>query len=483
MADNPMFAKFDQALGVTTPTGSGSGSSRADQIRALAKQSTPAAAPTPAVEKIGTDLSTRGQNITKAAGDIGSEVDTASKDIGTVPAVALGAAKLGGRVAGEVAGGAGDIIGEVVSAATPPWLKDWASKAVTSAADTSIGHATVKGAIDAYHAIPESVRPNVDALVNTLGLLGGGKAASTIGPTIAEKGAALAEKAGSGVDKAVEAVKSKAAEGAGQDVLDALRPTEETMTPTMKKEAIAEGRQTIKNTKLGGTVVDYTPTPEIKRASELLQDKNILPNPVTAKDAPNVILAKTNSAISRLGGDAEKYLESNPVKITNEEDAKMFSGMVQNAEKSSTKTELDAYKEQIQLFQKQLQGRSGGYTTANYYKALKAYEENVAAKLPRGKDALIDPTGVANAKVQAAADIRKAVRDMIGSKHKDFQPKMYDLASLYEARDAAIQNASKVKSESAFDKHPLVKDIVKKGAITAGGTIVGGGILKEAGVF
>lgn len=73
---NPMFAKFDQALGVTTPTGSSPVSTRADEIRALGKAGAPsdnplmettknyAAAIKPAVQDV-----TGGGNIGGAASD------------------------------------------------------------------------------------------------------------------------------------------------------------------------------------------------------------------------------------------------------------------------------------------------------------------------------------------------------------------------------------------------------------------------------
>lgn len=274
--------------------------------------------------------------------------------------------------------------------------------------------------------------------------------------------------------EAEQATKDVAKNQAG--VLENIRETEDTMTPTQKKAAIADGRQTISTTKLGGTKVDYTPTPEIERASQILSNEKLVPSPVKPDDAPNVVFAKTENAISTLGAKAEKYLEANPVKITNNEDLTMFDDMKAKAAKSSTATEMNAYNEQIQLFEKQLLGRPGGYTTANYYKALKDYETSVASKMARGKDALIDPTGVASAKIQAASDIRHVVRDLIGSKHPAFKPQMYDLTSLYDARDVAIQNASKIKSQTFLEKHPNVKTAAKVGAGLIGADLLGKGV-------
>ena len=268
------------------------------------------------------------------------------------------------------------------------------------------------------------------------------------------------------VTKTPEELANKNLEG----VTNLIKPSAETMTPTMKKEAIASGQQTVTKTKLGGTKVDYMPTKETQRAAQILSDGTEFKNPVLATDEPNVVYAKTKTAISQRGAQAEKYLADNPVKVTNTEASKMYSDMLTKASKSLDDTQMNAYKGQIKLFEKQLLEHvgDGGYTTENFYKALKDYENNVASNLPRGKETLIDPTGVGSAKINAAADIRKTVRDMIGSKHPEFKPQMYDLASLYEAKDNALFNASKVKTQNIFQKYPTATKAAK---IIVGGTI------------
>ncbi len=284
-----------------------------------------------------------------------------------------------------------------------------------------------------------------------------------------------------GVKAGVDAAKSvgttiaenNAKKGA-QKVVEVLALPAENMTLAQKKEAIDAGRQVVKNV-AGGQKVTFAATPEVERAGEILTDPKLWVNPVTAKDAPHIIYAKVKAAIATLGSRAETYLAKNPVPITNKEDFDLFRGLRDIASKSSTDTELKAYDEQIKLFEKQLVGR-GGYNTSNYYKALKDWEQNIASKLPRGKEALLDPTGIASAKIQAASDIRKAVRDLIASKHPEFKSRMYDLASLFEAKDSALINAAKTKSESFFKKHPLITG----GAATALAGTAGVGVLNAA---
>ena len=249
-------------------------------------------------------------------------------------------------------------------------------------------------------------------------------------------------------------------------VTDLIKQDPETMTQGMKNEAVTDGRQTIKSTKLGGTEVDYTPTKQIDRAATILSDPEQMANPIKPGDAPNVVVAKVKSAISTKGAQAEKYLADNPVYVSNKESADMISAMKTKAEETSTPTEMKAYNDQLDLFQKQLQSQSaktGTLNTSDYYLALKKYETEIASKFKGGKAALADPEGIGSAKIQAASDIRSTVRDMIGDKHPDFASKMQDISSLYEARDNAIFNAGKTRSATFFDKHPRVKAAAKVG--------------------
>lgn len=264
------------------------------------------------------------------------------------------------------------------------------------------------------------------------------------------------------------------ASNSAQAVTDMLKQDPTTMTQTMKTQATQDGRQLIINNKTGGTDVDFKPTKEVNRAGEIMSDPTEVNSPITPKDKPNVVLAKVNNAISQKGAAVEQFLRENPVEVTPEDETTMLNKMRADAAKTSTPTEMNAYNDQISLFQKQLEEKyteSGTLNTSDYYEALKQYEANVASKFSGGKSALIDPEGIGSAKIQAAADLRQHIRDLIGSKHPEFKPQMYDLTSLYEARDNAAFRSSRVKSQTVFQKHPRLKI----GAELAGAAAVGEG--------
>lgn len=329
------------------------------------------------------------------------------------------------------------------------------------------------------------------ALVGAEGLNAnvGDLAASAKGAVV--KGAGAVKDAASAVKDATvgtpaeQAATQSAADTAAsakrvQNATNLLKQDPDTMTPTMKKTAVDEGRQTQTDNKFGGEDVDYTPTKEVQRAGEIMSDPDQVPDPIKPGDKTNAVFSKVKSAISTKGAEAEKYLEDNPVKVTNKEDLDMFSKMRDEASEVSDNAQMGAYDGQLELFRKQLQKQvasdGGGYTTASYYKALKNYEDLVASNLPRGKDAIIDPEGIGAAKVNAAANIRNAVRDMISNKHPDFGPQMYDLSSLYEAKENALFNAAKTTSKTIFEKHPKITKAAKIGAEVAGVGLLAKGI-------
>jgi hypothetical protein len=191
---NPMFAKFDQALGVTTPTptdGSKPVTSRADEIRNLGKS------PSSTGDSfLGGNLTPLGQGIVnvgksiwggvkgvtdavtnagvntvnKIGSDLQSNQGLAQKavDNGTNPVVAAGlsAAKGVTNIAGDVVGGAGEAIVKSISSLLPQGYKTDLKTGMAQ------GMSDIKAAWDAPAKTPEEqagkdkVHAFVDSLVN-----------------------------------------------------------------------------------------------------------------------------------------------------------------------------------------------------------------------------------------------------------------------------------------------------------------------------
>lgn len=225
--------------------------------------------------------------------------------------------------------------------------------------------------------------------------------------------------------------------------------TAETMTKGEREAAIAEGR--LKPNLLGGGT--YEPSATEQNAGRILSEK-ITHNPV--KDVPII-----QNEIATRGKAAETFLEKNAQPMLTSEDGPAFATKRTEIEKNFTPNEMKAYDEQVGLFKKQLGDK---FTTSDYYKALKDYESNVTARLPKGKEALLTETG--SAKLQAAKDVRNVVRDMLGDRYSEFKPQMYDLTSLYDALDNTISKAE--KADTFTKAHPTATKALKYGAEAVG---------------
>ena len=220
-----------------------------------------------------------------------------------------------------------------------------------------------------------------------------------------------------------------------QKVLDYLKSGQDTMTKT---ERLANESRVEYSTLKGKT---FKPSEQDARAADLLTG-NITGNPVKDKDV-------VKDAIKTVGQEAELYLAKNKKPVTADEQSNILDTLTKKWEKQYTSSEIKTAKEQIKLFQKQLVGR-GGYTTENFYKALKDYETNVVEGMPRGKQALLDPTSAI--KLQSASDLRKAIRDMIGSKHPDFKSKMEDLVSLYDVKETLLRKLEQLPTGNIVNR-------------------------------
>lgn len=293
---------------------------------------------------------------------------------------------------------------------------------------------------------------------------------ASVGKDIAIGGAKLL---GKGLAKTGEYLAEKGAVKNANKITDLINPTEDMLTSTQKKSAITEGRQLIKGNKLGGTDVSYTPTEETQRAANLLSDI-VKPN-----DKANVVFAKIGSKISTLGAQAEKYLSDAGTVIDAGNHRKAFNTLIDSAKENLAPSALKHYNDEIKLFANQLPNpKNGVISSADYYKALKKWEQNVAENIPKGKDAIIDPTGIGSARIHAAADIRKMARDLIADSSPEFKERMYDLASLFEAKGNALQIAAKQGSKSLIKKYPKTAGVVGAAASAALGGGVVGSILK-----
>lgn len=247
----------------------------------------------------------------------------------------------------------------------------------------------------------------------------GGKISDTIVKT--------ADKFSDAFDKGFKAIETKVTKPAEKKAVEALQATEDIMTKSERKAAIKSGK--VDSTTMGGK--KYDPGDAVRRAAGILKDK-LTGNPV--KNIPVI-----RDTIADLGAKAEKYLDRYAKPVTIDELRSTFQPLMDKAQKTMTSSEFNAFQEQVDLFMRQMP--EGKMDTGDLYRALKGWESDVASRLPKGKEALMDPNG--SAKQQALSNIRGFVRDFIGDKHPAFKPKMFDLSSLYQVLDNVTSKAEK----------------------------------------
>lgn len=160
-----MIAKFNAATGNNVPLNPNQAPSRADEIRALGKTSTPAQEPG-FLSRTASDLSNRGKSIQK---DFNESFSKGKNPISTTIQNAQGAL----RIAGDVAGGINDVVGQGIKSIAPG-LPDIISKVI----DTTTTDKSGKNVLQRYQ---DWSAQHPDAAKNLNSVFNIGTAATTVG--------------------------------------------------------------------------------------------------------------------------------------------------------------------------------------------------------------------------------------------------------------------------------------------------------------
>lgn len=237
---------------------------------------------------------------------------------------------------------------------------------------------------------------------------------------------------------------------------NAIASTAKTMTKGEQTAATEEGRLTSTITGAG----KFTPSTTEQNAGQLLSGK-VGSNPI--KNVPII-----QDEIAAKGREAEQFLGQNGRPVTPDEADQAFQTAKEKASRYLAPEQQKNYDHTIEQFKAELKDIAGtdpiAQNTGTYYKALKNFEQNVTSRLRQGNEALLSDSG--SAQLQAAKDVRNTVRDIIGEKHPEFKKQMYDLASLYDAKDNVI---TKAVARDTFQKaHPVISKGLKYGAEAVG---------------
>lgn len=344
----------------------------------------------------------------------------------SLPQTILGAARVGENVANQTAG-------RVVNAIQ--------GKGFNPLQGNQLGPSTINPQDPMNAQMDKAFAPsnNAQGLGNFLGNVA--QAAVPIGE------ASQGIKAGSLVDQALSPLKDFLDSWQTSRAIKAVSSTAKTMTKGEQTAATEEGRLVPTMTGAG----KFTPSTTEQNAGQLLSGK-VGSNPI--KNVPVI-----QDEIATKGREAEQFLGQNGRPVTPDEADQAFQNAKEKASRYLAPEQQKNYDHTIEQFKAELKDVAGtdpiAQNTGTYYKALKNFEQNVTARLRQGNEALLTDSG--SAQLQAAKDVRNTVRDIIGEKHPEFKQQMYDLASLYDAKDNVI---AKAVAHDTFQKaHPHIANV------------------------
>lgn len=462
-AVNPMFAKFDQVLGVTTPTlPHAPAQSRADEILAIgkaAKEEQIRNTPEPSFgSRVGSDVTSASSRVNDAISGTGDYQgkSTLNRATGAVSEAVTGVAKTAGELlpqsvrggidtVGKTTGGVlnflGDKIGNIKA------LQDWTQKHPQATADLEdiAGTASNLGNISG----------------NILAAGGGakvGQAAIDVAPKVAEG----AINVGSKVGDALKLNPTEVGKGiVNNDTLEIVKPK---LTVKESAKALAEGRGD-KGGILSKTTIAPSPrTLDVAKAVEGLVKKG-----ATGAENINNVRTALNSEAESLKSQIKavdhpysfRELNTSLSKVIQDPDLISLKG-------TQFEKQIGPVKDAAMRFAKESGGKVSGLLDAR-----KAFDNLVEKTYPHLYD-------VTNAPMRTAiTGIRNAMNDFIENNLPDnlsFKSSLKKQSLMYDA----IENiADKSTGEIGTSKVGRVIKSVKKHPIaTAAGTLVANKIIK-----
>lgn len=464
---NPMFAKFDQVLGKTIPTptdGSQPITSRADQIRALAKANPPAPL-------------TGGQAAKKVINQAGSDINDTLSASNPQPAGIKGL-----EAAGTAAKAIPDVVASQLPQVTQKGLADLGSKVGKDFSWLTDKISNTKlfsdiGNLEAQGYINPKTNPELYKLVDNLkGMQSAGDVANTtlLAGGTAELGNKLVDTAQSGVEGATNTVKnlvSKTPKAPEEVVGDSRTTAWNDIKPKATDKTVqayrAKGATNPKTT-LGGVSLNPSPadTKVLDTLTPLYEDGTIKPKAPT--ETKLTAIEGKSRALSaqadQLVADNNKIVESPEVQKaldTAKANSKVIYG--------SDKTLESAYDAPQQAFLEQLgSGKAGatGTDTVSLRNALKNWDAQMKAKFPKlwqtSSTGELSPTD--SARLNGMMDTHFAIRNLIAKKlgpDVPYIPTLEQSSNLIKAQTMINANASNLSRVESFSKmltaHPWWK--------------------------
>jgi len=399
--------------------------------------------------KVGEDLSKRGEQLGKIYEDT---------KMGKINPLSTGL-----QTVGTLFGGAGDIVGQGLSAVTPDIVKEKAGAAVTDVLQTDLGKKGIefaKRGIDGWNAFKEvypEIAGDLEASVNIASLF-----PLTRGAQIARKAVAPALKEGKVLAKTLltegkQGIKSNIAKKAEEKLVEYVMPT---LGADEAAKAAALGEKGIKDATL------FKPSKIIPQEA----DKAVAQAVTGVVDQKKTLSSNITKIKNYIADVSEKeirpFLRASKA-IYNENELKgALSKLIKEIPEGYDDVQKNIYQKVTNLMLTSAK-QQAKKTTEGLWDARIAFDNLLEKNFGGG---ILDTGGKITAKKEAALAVRRVVNDIVGSKSDDelFKAYMKRVHRTYIALEnlkekqansvlGKIVKTGKSKTGQFLQKHPAVK--------------------------
>ncbi len=527
---NPIFAKFDQILGTTTPTTSvPQPTTRASEIRQLAKDNAPVQppAPTPTLTDLGAAAT---ENVAKplANAEIGLAKDVGGRANNIADVVKAGiekgrmlspteALQSGSKIAAETTGVIGDTVKRGMGALTDiisniPALKDLANSKGVSAALDYVNNAGAELS-DEFKPAKEALaswsaaHPQAADIIKSLGETGANLSIVAGGPK-------AGEMAGAGVDTAAAATKSVIGEATNTvkaiakegipDVTPGIKTpaTTAAIAPAVEKDlntiqelispkiTSKETQKIINDSRLtrGKESVIFGKQPDIVEQSEAVKDAANIINeqiPNAAKMTDAQLATALDGKTTEIAKSLQTEMKQVPIKPETtgkvvEAYKKLKAEQAKTPDFKDHREGNEAFQQQFENHLKQLEwditDKSGKFkaptskTMDDIWAARKSYDDSIPSNVKNATEKSA-PVSIARKEMwlENRALLNAAIHDTADGMGDTSQKAFKDLSGMYDAKQNIL---SKAKVDLEGKKGILPSTF--KGWATAGGVVLGG---------
>lgn len=476
---NPLFAKFDQVLGKTTPTTSSAVPSRSNQVLAMERDNTPSSLSQVAKGNLGSDISSAVQNrgaaaysdITSTEGNSNNPIVQAATDVSH-----------GVHAVGNAFGAISDIGGALINHLIPQGVKDRFAQQTEDGKDNPLRKAVGDTASKAYDELGIRLNDFVNAhpelgkvLESTLrtaqgsGEVSGGILTGDMAAQGAQKAVDVGQQAVSKTQEIAGNIKDAVSGKIGETPSTDLQTIKERITPkpTAKEARLATDQGRLYKAKepslfKKGTVDKVAATDQQLMSSQTIQ-RHI---PDAAKLDDPTLYKALDEKVSQISEELKPEMQKTPVK---EETIQKINDDWTNLKKEQLAEAKATDEPNIKKWQKQFEKyleKSKSDNMNDLWDSAKEYDKSIKPNVKNATD--LSPEDLQTQKeiwLQNRSVLRSAINDSESGMGQTSRQAFSDMKDMYEGQNGLLSKA-KIETKAApskitqfVKKHPVISTL------------------------